>query len=163
MSALDAAADVAGFFDARGARMILRRLKIRRALLDAKGSIETLLDSLDERAEADRNAMATRLDGAVRLIPGDLDRGDGRVAIDGIQSKDVREKELLDGVNLVLQLLDTIGVGIRHGLFSSAGDAEGTLVFQIDQMFELVSAVARNRVLSQRLDKVGERLDHKAI
>jgi hypothetical protein len=112
---------VSGFFDASGARMVLRRLKIRRALMDARASIEGLLNCLDESIQADRDESSALFNRAVALDSDDVDRRDGCLPINIIDRKDVREKELLDGVNLVLQLLDTLGVGLRHGLFSSEG------------------------------------------
>lgn len=113
-----------GFASLRAAQVVIRRLRLRAALNDAQASIATLLDLLDQQFDADRDARPAAVEGGVGLPEGDLEGCIGRLAIDGVEGKDVREKELLQGVHLILQLLDTLGVGLRHGLFSCASDAE---------------------------------------
>lgn len=110
-----------GFASSRAARMLIRRMKLRAALKDARASIEDLLKRLDEGEQADRRAHAALLDGLGGLVPDALDRVQRNRAVNPIAGDDVREKDLLEGVDLVLQLLDAVGVGLRHGLFSSYG------------------------------------------
>lgn len=107
-----------GFANPAAAHLIVRRMRLRAALTDARGSIATLLQLLDEDAEACRHARATARESGVGLAQGDVEGGVSGVPVDDIEGKNVREKELLEGVNLILQLLDTVGVGLRHGLFS---------------------------------------------
>jgi hypothetical protein len=113
-----------GFADIRGADLILRQLKMRSALKDARDSIQVLLDTLDHRAETDGNAVASLFDESGDLVPDALERVQRDPAVKLIAGNDVREKELLQGVNVVLQFLDTVGIGLRHGLFSRYGGAE---------------------------------------
>lgn len=113
-----------GFSDVSIAREIFRRLKMRAALKDAQVSIEELLDLLDQSLQADRDRGASLFDEAGNLLPAEVERLQRDASIHFIARKDVREKELLDGMKLVLELLDRIGVGIRHGLFSSCGGDE---------------------------------------
>ena len=115
-----------GFASSRAAKMLIRRMKLRAALKDARASIEDLLKRLDEGEQADRRAHAALLDGFGGLVPDALDRVQRNRAVNPIAGDDVREKDLLEGVELILQLLDAVGVGIRHGLFSSYGAQEPT-------------------------------------
>lgn len=115
-----------GFASPRAAQMLVRRLKLRAALQDARGSIECLLKSLDEAVQADCGAHAALFDQGGGLVPDALDRVQRNRAINPVAGDNVREKELLEGVELVLQLLDAVGVGIRHGLFSSYGGQKPT-------------------------------------
>jgi hypothetical protein len=110
-----------GFADPRGVRAIVRRMKMRRALMAAKASIQVLIDHIDEGIQADRDTSSARFHEAIALAAQDVDHVDRRAPVDLVDSKDVREKELLDGVNVVLEFLDAIGVGLGHGLFSSKG------------------------------------------
>lgn len=107
-----------GFANPAAAHLIVRRMRLRAALTDAQGSIATLLQLLDEDAEACRHARAAARKGGVGLAKSDVEGGVRGLPVDDIEGKDMREKELLEGVNLILQLLDTVGVGLRHGLFS---------------------------------------------
>lgn len=118
MSAADCPAD-AGFASMAAAQLVIRRLKLRAALNDAQASIATLQDLLDEKIDASRNPRPALSEDSVGLPEGDLEGGIRGLPVDGVEGKDVREQELLQGVNLILQLLDTLGVGLRHGLFSS--------------------------------------------
>lgn len=109
-----------GFASAAAALLVVRRLRLRAALNDAEASIAALQDLLNEKIDASRNPRPAAPEGGVGLAEGDLEGGVGGIPVDGVEGKDVREQELLQGVNLVLQLLDTIGIGLRHGLFSSS-------------------------------------------
>lgn len=113
-----------GFSDVSIAREIFRRLKMRAALKDARVSIEELLELLDKSIQADRDRSASLFDEAGNLLPAEVERLQRDAAINAVARKDMREQELLDGVKLVLELLDRVGVGIRHGLFSSCGGDE---------------------------------------
>lgn len=118
-----------GFADPRGARAIVRRMKMRRALMAAKASIEALINHIDEGIQADRDTSSARFHEAIALAAKGGDGVKRRAPVDLIDSDDVREKQLLNGVDVVLQFLDAIGVGLGHGLFSSksgsASAAEG--------------------------------------
>ncbi|MDP2131919.1 MAG: hypothetical protein U0975_09770 [Erythrobacter sp.] len=100
------------------AQLIVRRMRLRAALNDAQGSISALLQLLDQEAEACRDARASAGEGGIGLAQSDVEGGVSGIPVDDIEGKDVREKELLEGVNLILQLLNTVSVGLRHGLFS---------------------------------------------
>lgn len=113
-----------GFSDVDTVREIVRRLKMRAALKDASASIEELLKLIDKGVQADRDRSAVLFDEAGNLLPAEVERLQRDAAINRVAGKDVREKELLEGVQLVLDLLDRVGVGIRHGLFSSCGGSE---------------------------------------
>jgi hypothetical protein len=107
-----------GFAYPAAAQLIVRRMRLRAALNDAQGSISALLQLLDHEAETCRDARASAGEGGIGLAQSDVEGGVSGAPIDDIEGKDVREKELLEGVNLILQLLDTVSVGLRHGLFS---------------------------------------------
>jgi hypothetical protein len=109
-----------GFASARAAQLVVRRLRLRAALNDAQASISALLQLLDHDLDAHHDAGSAAIEGGVGLTEGNLEGCVRSDPVDGVESKDVREKELLQGVNLILQLLDTVGVGLRHGLFSSS-------------------------------------------
>jgi hypothetical protein len=108
----------AGFFDPRGARVVLRRMKLRRALLGARRSIDALLNFVEHGQDADCSKASACRDQLLGLLAGDFDGREGREPVNVVDSKDVREKELLEGVEVVLQFLDLLGIGLRHGLFS---------------------------------------------
>ncbi|QDH35816.1 hypothetical protein [Porphyrobacter sp. YT40] len=110
-----------GFANPRGARAVVRRMKMRRALMDAQASIEALIDHIDKGIQADRDTSSARFREAIALMAKDVDGVKRRAPVNLIDRNDMREKELLDGVNVVLQFLDTVGVGLRHGLFSVSG------------------------------------------
>lgn len=110
-----------GFADPRAARTVVRRMKMRRALMEARGSIERLIDNIDKGIQADRDTSSARFHEAIALAAEDIDGVERRAPIDLVESKDVREKELLDGVNVVLEFLDLAAAEIGHGLFSSNG------------------------------------------
>lgn len=114
-----------GFANPAAAHLIVRRMRLRAALFEAQRSTAALLQLLDEDAKACRDARAAACEGGVGLAQGDVEGGVGRLSVDDVEGKDVREKELLEGVNLILQLLDTVGVGLRHGLFSLSYAAKG--------------------------------------
>lgn len=111
----------AGLASLRGAQAAIRRIKLRLALADVGTSVAGLLQVLDHGLNADGDERAAVGEGGIGLAPGDIEGGVGGLAVDGVEGKNVREKELLEGVDVVLQFLDALGIGLRHGLFSSSG------------------------------------------
>jgi hypothetical protein len=111
----------AGFFDPRAARVAIRRIGRRRALMDVRASVDALLNCLDQRLQDDGRLAAALADGCADLAPGDgdgVERGDPAKMI---HSKDMREQELLHGVKLVLKFFGALDFGLQHGLFSNDG------------------------------------------
>jgi hypothetical protein len=119
------ALDDAGFADRGVIRPLIRRIALKGAVADARASIEALADLLNEHREPLGGDGAALFEQGVSLPGGDQEGALGRLAIDGREGHAMRENELLDGVHLVSQLLDRVEVGIRHGLFSCAGETEG--------------------------------------
>lgn len=122
-----------GFADPRSARAVVRRMKMRRALMDAQASIEALVDDINESIQADRDTSSARFNAAIALAAEGVDGVKRRTPVDLVDGNDMREKELLDGVNVVLQFLDAVGVGIRHGLFSVKGSPASAATGSIGQ------------------------------
>lgn len=114
--------DVMGFLDANAARGSVRRLKLRRQLLDAQASIAGLLDRLDHGIDPDGDAGAALSQRAVRLAVRDGECAVSGNAVHCIKCQDMREKELLQGADLILQFFNTLGFGLEHGLFSFGDD-----------------------------------------
>lgn len=113
-----AALGMDGFLDPDTARRCVRRLRLRTALRAMEKSVPALLDRLDEARKADSDAtFAPRERGGV-LAGGDGEGGVGGWPIDAIKRQDMREQQLLEGADLILQLLDAIFDGLGHGLFS---------------------------------------------
>lgn len=102
-----------------GARAVIRRIKLRLTLADVGTSVADLLQLLDHRLNADGDERAAVGEGGFGLALGDIEGGVGGLAVDGVEGMDMREKELLEGVDVVLQFLNALGIGLRHGLFSS--------------------------------------------
>lgn len=115
MSALQ---NESGFADPDGARRIVRRMELREALRRVYASVSTLKDRLDEARQMDAGAVPTVESERLDLAGRDLANAIADSRIDGLLGRDEREKELLEGIDLVLQLLDKVGVGLGHGLFS---------------------------------------------
>ncbi|MFV0642953.1 MAG: hypothetical protein ACK5NN_00380 [Sphingomonadaceae bacterium] len=109
---------MSGFLDPRRARSDVRKVRLRMQLQAAQRSIAALLDVLDHGADADGEHWPASFKGAVRLTASDEDSGVGCLPVYSIESRDVREKELLEGADLILQLINSLGVGLGHGLFS---------------------------------------------
>lgn len=117
--------DDIGFADRGVLPLLLRRIGLRAAVSRARASVEALANLLDQQGEPLGRDGATLREERVGLTAGDQQGGVERGAIGGADGHALREDELLEGVKLIAQLLDRIDVGIRHGLFSGAGDAEG--------------------------------------
>jgi hypothetical protein len=118
-----ALADI-GFADRAVIRPLIRRIAVKGAVAEARASIEALLDLLTEEREPLRRHGATPGEELIGLPGGDEQGGVSGAAIDRRKSDAVREDELLEGVELIAQLLDRIEIGVRHGLFSCAGDEQ---------------------------------------
>jgi hypothetical protein len=115
----------AGFADHGVIRPLIRRIALKGAVADARASIEALADLLNEHREPLSGDGASLSEQGISLPSCDEQGGVGGAAIDRREGHALREDELLEGVKLVAQLLDRIDVGIRHGLFSCAGEPEG--------------------------------------
>lgn len=109
----------AGFADPRAARAVARRLVLRERLRLMVELGTGLLDRLDHQLEADGGSASAAADKARYLALGDGKGAIGGGSIDLIERENVRQKELLQGLDLALQLLDAVGEGIGHGLFST--------------------------------------------
>jgi hypothetical protein len=114
-----------GFADRSVLSIVLRRLGLRAAVSSARASIDALAHLLDQQREPLGCDRATLPGEGFGLTAGDGECGVGGGAVDLGEGHAMREDELLEGVKLVAQLLDRIDIGIRHGLFSSAGEPEG--------------------------------------
>jgi len=115
----------AGFADRSMIPVLLRRIRLRTAVADARASIEALANLLDQYREALTSDGAALREEGVGLTGGDQQGRIGGGAVNLGEGHAMREDELLQGVKLITQLLDRIEIGIRHGLFSSAGETEG--------------------------------------
>jgi hypothetical protein len=114
-----------GFADAGVIPLVLRRIRVRTAVSAARASIDALAHLLDQQREALGRDGATLPGEGFGLTAGDGESGVGGEAVNLGEGHAMREDELLEGVKLVAQLLDRIDIGVRHGLFSSAGEPEG--------------------------------------
>lgn len=114
-----------GFADRSMIPLLLRRIRLRTAVAQVRGSIEALANLLDQQGQA-LGGMGAALTGeSLGLARGDREGGVGGDGIGRGEGDALREHELLEGVHLVSQLLDRIEIGIRHGLFSPAVAQEG--------------------------------------
>ena len=113
-----------GFANSQGAKAVARRIKMRRQLLSASQSIAALVDILDQSFEADRLAVEARIQKIRDSVAGDDEAVIDQPALVRVEGNHQREEELLKGMELLLELLDSIGVGLGHGLFSARLMAE---------------------------------------
>jgi len=109
---------MSGFDNPVAVRCVLRRMRLKLALGHIAASTPAVLDRLDQASEADGGLEAFARDHAHALRLGDLDRSIGARAIDTVEGKDMREEQLLQGINLCLELLDALLVESGHGLFA---------------------------------------------
>jgi len=114
----------AGFADRLTARMVLKRLKTRSASQGARSSAEALRDLLRERVQAVRGHDAATAPQRAGLTRHDLKSGLDIRALAQAERDALREDKLLESVNLFLQVLDELDIGIRHGLFSGVRGPE---------------------------------------
>lgn len=112
--------DDAGFQDPAGAKVLARRLRLRRDLKRVEASASNLLHLLDQCADPDGCKRMPTSKCAVSLLGGDQQSVVNDIGMIGIQGDDEREQELLQGMDLLLQFLDRLDGGLRHGLFSLA-------------------------------------------
>jgi hypothetical protein len=110
--------DDMGFADLAGAKAISRRMRLRSRLREAKTSITAALELLDHTIEPDRHAVAAGCQCGAGKVTGDRKGDVGGIAADVVERLDVREQQLLQGVDLILQLVDALSIGLGHGLFS---------------------------------------------
>lgn len=113
-----------GFADRGVIRPLIRRIAVKRALGEARASVQALADLLNKHREPLRGDGAALFEQGIGLSRGDEQGSLGGVAVDSREGHAMRENELLNGIHLIAQLLDRIDIGIRHGLFSCAGDEE---------------------------------------
>lgn len=113
----------AGFADPELARLMVRRLRVRAALGQARRSIQALAQLLDQSREAMGSDGAAGGEQGIGLSGGDAQGGFGGAAIKARERQALREHELLQGVELIGKLLERIEIGIRHGLFSGEAGA----------------------------------------
>lgn len=107
-----------GFADPARAKATVRQLRLRTGLRTAQASIAALLDLLDHAIDADGDIGSPFVECGVGLAESDLESGVSGEPIDSVERQDVREQELLEGVDLVLQFLNSLRVSLAHGGFS---------------------------------------------
>jgi hypothetical protein len=113
-----------GFVSKQGARASVRRMKLRCGLKAIEASAARLLEALDQDADAARKTVQAAIDRGVGLDGSGTDRLVCDRPVDSVEGKDMREQQLLQGADLILQFLDTLGAGLGHGLFSVVGRME---------------------------------------
>jgi len=116
----------AGFRDEWSARRAMRRILLRERLRLIEASATGLLDRLDHISQDLRDRYLAGVDSVVDLAERNLEGSVRRVPVDQVESQDVREQELLQGADLMLQLLNALNEGVSHGLFSGLSRAEPT-------------------------------------
>lgn len=118
-----------GFANPTAARRMVRRIRLKVALRRIAAANSAALDLLDHNVEPKSCARATVSHGC-RLHSGVLDSRLKGLVVDAAEGKDVREDQLLEGVDLILQFFDTLGVGLGHGLFSVEGAPDSMTAVQ---------------------------------
>ena len=113
-----------GFAERALIRPLVRRVAIRSATAEAKASIEALRDLLNEHRETLSSDDAALTAESLGLTSCDSEGSLGSAAINLRKGNALREHQLLEGVDLIAQLLDQVEIGVRHGLFSCASDEE---------------------------------------
>lgn len=107
-----------GFADADAALIAVRRMKLRQKLRDAQASIARALEHLDVVAQPNSGAAAAcsnqRLDLTVGGRKGDI----RKVGIIDREGQRMRERELLECLDAVVEFLDLLGCDVGHGVFS---------------------------------------------
>ena len=105
-------------------RLVGRRLALREGIGRGRASLAALLHMLDHRAEADGDKRSPLGKSGVGLTSGNEQGAVDQFAVLPVEGREQAEQELLEGMDLVLQFLDRLNVGMRHGLFSlHAGEA----------------------------------------
>jgi hypothetical protein len=116
--------DDIGFAERALIRPLVRRVAIRSATAEAKASIEALRDLLNEHRQSLGGDDAALIAESLGLPACDGESSIGSAAINLRKGNALREHQLLEGVDLIAQLLDQVEIGVRHGLFSCASDEE---------------------------------------
>ncbi|MEM6907400.1 MAG: hypothetical protein AAF494_01870 [Pseudomonadota bacterium] len=117
---------VHGLSDQALLRPLVKQIALKTAVARTRISLQTLLDLLNESAQASAGEMTTESAQSVCLSAGDAECGTGRLGVNVGERDALREHQLLQGVELTLELMDRLETGIRHGLFSSACVAEAS-------------------------------------
>lgn len=99
-------------------RLVGRRLALRTGMQRARGSLAALLHRLDQSAKADSDQRTPLGKGGVGLPGCDQQGAVDQLAVLTVEGREQAEQQLLEGMDLVLQFLDRLDVGMRHGLFS---------------------------------------------
>lgn len=107
-----------GFLYPAAARAAVRRMKLRRGLHEVEALVPALLDRLDQAGDAYGHVSATASDRGIALAGDDCEGCVRGRSVDFVEGQDVREEELLRGVDLVLQFLDSLFDALGHGRFS---------------------------------------------
>lgn len=108
-----------GFINPGAARAAVRRLKLRHMLHEIGQLSTALLDSLDQASEPLSGTCAIDIQRRVELRQRDIASGVGHDAVHISERDDMREKELLEGADLVLQFLNSLLKALSHGQFST--------------------------------------------
>ena len=115
---MSAAVPDSGFADPDAVRRIVRRVELRERLRCVQAAVSALKKRLDEARQVDAGNVPPVESERLDLASRDRVNAIANSGVEGLLGRDEREKELLEGIDLVLQLLDQVGVGLEHGLFS---------------------------------------------
>lgn len=115
-----------GFLDPDAGRRVMRRIRLRERLLLISTSSAALLDRMNHVSQAERDRSFALVDRSVELTERHVEGRVGGHGIDQVEGQHMREQELLEGADLILQLLDAMLDGVRHGLFSVQSRLEPT-------------------------------------
>lgn len=108
----------AGLFDIGAVRSRIRRAKLRAGLKDLVTGATALLHLLDQDAEATGNERAARLQRAIGLACGDQEGVVDERPVLRVKCDEKGEEQLLEGIDLITQLLGGIERGLGQGMFS---------------------------------------------
>lgn len=111
-----------GFLDPGAARRVVRRMRLRTQLRLVLAACTATLDRLDHVSEVDRDRAFALVKRGVELVDRDGESAVGGLPVNLVEGEDVREQELLQGVDLILELLNALADAVGHGLFSSSVD-----------------------------------------
>lgn len=101
-----------------GLRLVGRRLALREGMQRGSLSLAALLHRLDQRTDADGGERAPLCECGIGLTGSDQQGAVDQFPILTVEGREEAEQQLLEGMDLVLQFLDRLDVGMRHGLFS---------------------------------------------
>lgn len=104
-----------GFINPDSARLAMLRMhQIRRIKLIIGDIGNHAANIVGKRVHIHGDAMASLLDGLVILATHDTKRDPSGVAVDDVAGHDVRENELAQGIDLVLQFLESVVGSFGH-------------------------------------------------